>query len=617
MAAAARGAARARTALPVPDDAPLAALTDGLVALTAPVARARRLRQPSRAAAARSRRSAAARARRRPRPRTATRDPRAARCGGPRGRARALRHPCSGRRRARRPSTARSSTGPSIAAARSPVVCAARWMQCSRQDSSTELRGATLGCSCPQCCDIEQALLLLELEPPFDKRDVQLARRRLAKVWHPDLAPPGRQLEHERHLQGDQRGRRPARATRRGLARRAASRATPSRSAPPAARKRARRGGPPRLRGGAAPRARPTPTARKHDPFGSRVPDHSVVHRYARCLSYPGVGRRARVTGIYFTGERRRRPAVGAREVPARRAHGPGRLAAVRRLLQARPGRRARAALHDRRPARDGRGRLRARRAAPDLRARRRAAQRRRAAPDDARLLAGGRPRRRRPRRARLGARRARPPARRTASPRASTRTWARSTSPPRPPSAPPRARPADADAWERLGRLRLRLMRPRRRRSTALERARAHRPDASRACSTSRSPTTWPATSAPRSPPASRRRCSTPESRDGLVALRPRAGAHRPRQRRASRPASARSRSARRPRGRRPARAPARGAAARPARRVIAWVFDREALGAPPDGVDASGRRARRPDGRVRRRPRLDAPTSARLPAR
>ena len=40
----------------------------------------------------------------------------------------------------------------------------------------------------------------------------------------------------------------------------------------------------------------------QHDPFGSRVPDHSVVHRYARCLSYPewGVGT---VAGIYFTGE--------------------------------------------------------------------------------------------------------------------------------------------------------------------------------------------------------------------------------------------------------------------------------------------------------------------------
>ena len=52
----------------------------------------------------------------------------------------------------------------------------------------------------PQVLDVEQMVLLLELEPPFDKRDVQLARRRLAKQWHPDIAPPGRQHEHERHL---------------------------------------------------------------------------------------------------------------------------------------------------------------------------------------------------------------------------------------------------------------------------------------------------------------------------------------------------------------------------------------------------------------------------------
>src|ERR1700730_18274051 len=48
--------------------------------------------------------------------------------------------------------------------------------------------------------DLEQAMALLELEPPFDTRDVQLARRRMAKRWHPDLAPQGRQFEHERHL---------------------------------------------------------------------------------------------------------------------------------------------------------------------------------------------------------------------------------------------------------------------------------------------------------------------------------------------------------------------------------------------------------------------------------
>src|SRR6201991_1703042 len=52
----------------------------------------------------------------------------------------------------------------------------------------------------PPVLDLEQAVLLLEIEPPFDKRDIQLARRRLAKQWHPDIAPPGRQLEHERHL---------------------------------------------------------------------------------------------------------------------------------------------------------------------------------------------------------------------------------------------------------------------------------------------------------------------------------------------------------------------------------------------------------------------------------
>jgi len=39
--------------------------------------------------------------------------------------------------------------------------------------------------------DIEQHLLLLELEAPFDKRDVQLARRKMAKRWHPTWPPRG------------------------------------------------------------------------------------------------------------------------------------------------------------------------------------------------------------------------------------------------------------------------------------------------------------------------------------------------------------------------------------------------------------------------------------------
>src|SRR6202008_2861122 len=53
----------------------------------------------------------------------------------------------------------------------------------------------------PLILNVEGPLLLLELEPPFDQRKVQLARRRMAKRWHPDVAPPGRRHEHERHLQ--------------------------------------------------------------------------------------------------------------------------------------------------------------------------------------------------------------------------------------------------------------------------------------------------------------------------------------------------------------------------------------------------------------------------------
>src|ERR1700685_4402787 len=53
----------------------------------------------------------------------------------------------------------------------------------------------------PRILDVDKGMLLLELEPPFDQRAVQLARRRMAKRWHPDIAPPGRQHEHQRHLQ--------------------------------------------------------------------------------------------------------------------------------------------------------------------------------------------------------------------------------------------------------------------------------------------------------------------------------------------------------------------------------------------------------------------------------
>ncbi|MGA2925746.1 MAG: hypothetical protein ABSG43_07085 [Solirubrobacteraceae bacterium] len=173
----------------------------------------------------------------------------------------------------------------------------------------------------PRILDLEEALLLLELEAPFDQRAVQLARRRLAKRWHPDIAPPGRQYEHERHLQAineaaDQLEQlaetlRGGRVTRNAVKVSAAA----ARKARAEAGRRAYEEEQ-RARAAAEERA-------KHDPFGSRVPDHSVVHRYARCVSYPewGVGT---VSGIYFSGDgeevqqwARMSFAVGVRTVPA------------------------------------------------------------------------------------------------------------------------------------------------------------------------------------------------------------------------------------------------------------------------------------------------------------
>lgn len=173
----------------------------------------------------------------------------------------------------------------------------------------------------PRILDVEQAMLLLELEPPFDQRTVQLARRRMAKRWHPDIAPPGRQHEHQRHLQAINEAadqlEQLAETSRGGRVTRNAVKVSAA-----AARKAREEAG--RRAYEAEQRERAAAEDRaKHDPFGSRVPDHSVVHRYARCTSYPewGVGT---VTGIYFSGDdedvqqwARVRFAVGVRTVPA------------------------------------------------------------------------------------------------------------------------------------------------------------------------------------------------------------------------------------------------------------------------------------------------------------
>jgi tetratricopeptide (TPR) repeat protein len=151
----------------------------------------------------------------------------------------------------------------------------------------------------PNVLDLEQALLLLEITPPFDKRAVQIARRRQAKIWHPDIAPPGKQFEHERHLKAINEAadqlERLAEGSRGGTVSRNAVKVN-------AAAARAARAEEGRRAYEEAERARAADNERRtHDPFGSQVPDHSVVHRYARCVTYPewGVGN---VTGIYFTG---------------------------------------------------------------------------------------------------------------------------------------------------------------------------------------------------------------------------------------------------------------------------------------------------------------------------
>jgi tetratricopeptide (TPR) repeat protein len=173
----------------------------------------------------------------------------------------------------------------------------------------------------PRILDVESALLLLELEPPFDQRGVQLARRRMAKRWHPDIAPAGRRHEHQRHLQAINEAadelERLAESFRGGRVTRNAVKvsAAATRKARAEAGRRAYEEEQ-RQRAAAEDRAR-------HDPFGSRVPDHSVVHRYARCISYPewGVGT---VSGIYFSGDEedvqqwaRVMFSVGVRTVPA------------------------------------------------------------------------------------------------------------------------------------------------------------------------------------------------------------------------------------------------------------------------------------------------------------
>ena len=148
--------------------------------------------------------------------------------------------------------------------------------------------------------DIEQLSMLLELEPPFGVDDVQQARKKMAKRWHPDIAPPGKRQAHEDHIKVLNRAADELESLLETMAGGRIS-ANALRVSADAARQR-------RADEGRRNYERQQAEARMHadrqqnDPFHSQVPDHSVVYRYARCNAYPewGVGS---ILGIYFTGE--------------------------------------------------------------------------------------------------------------------------------------------------------------------------------------------------------------------------------------------------------------------------------------------------------------------------
>jgi tetratricopeptide (TPR) repeat protein len=169
--------------------------------------------------------------------------------------------------------------------------------------------------------DIEQLAMLLEIEAPFGLEDVRQAKKKMAKRWHPDIAPPGRRQAHEDHIKTLNKAADDLESLLSSMPDGQISASALRVSAEAARKRRAEEG---RRAYEEQQREREQKADRaKHDPFGSQVPDHSVVYRYARCNAYPewGVGS---ILGIYFTGsgEQAQQWArvdfeVGVRTVPA------------------------------------------------------------------------------------------------------------------------------------------------------------------------------------------------------------------------------------------------------------------------------------------------------------
>src|SRR6476661_8831155 len=131
---------------------------------------------------------------------------------------------------------------------------------------------------------IDQAVELLELEPPAGLRAIQLARRNLAKRWHPDRAAPDQRNVHERQMKSVN-------------------------EAADLLELRVEADGPitrmdVRVAADAARRARAEAGQRAYEAAQAQgaEPERSIVYRYVRSVTYPewGVGS---ITDISFTGD--------------------------------------------------------------------------------------------------------------------------------------------------------------------------------------------------------------------------------------------------------------------------------------------------------------------------
>ena len=137
---------------------------------------------------------------------------------------------------------------------------------------------------------IDQAVELLELTPPCDLRAIQLARRKMAKRWHPDRATPDQRLVHDRQMKGVNSA---ADLLEARVEADGPITAVDVRVSADSYRRRQAEAG-----------QRAYEAAQQQDPSrrAGTEPERSIVYRYVRSATYPewGVGS---VVDVRFTGE--------------------------------------------------------------------------------------------------------------------------------------------------------------------------------------------------------------------------------------------------------------------------------------------------------------------------